>query len=363
MRGSDNVTSRQMALFIFIAQTAIGITMLPSVLANQVGHDGWLSVIIAGFISTIAGVLVVMLLNRYSNKGIYEITQLLFGRFAGGLVNILLMIYIIIAAAISVRIFSLFLRITLFPRTPPVVMSTFILLPSVYLVWQGLKNVCRFKYITVISYLSLVMYMALIADKIRPTFLMPIGEAGAASIFNSVGKTFVAFVGVELVAFLYPAITDKKKTMKWIIAANAASTLFLALVVAVSTAVFGENLLKIFSIPLFNLARVYHAPVLERLDLYFAGLWFIVMGCAMRAYMYTGFYSLQEVAKLKKSKLMIVLFFALLILLSRIPRDINDVFVYFERVSQIGIGVILFLILCLGLSYIIRKGVKSFENT
>ena len=363
MKGSNNITSRQMALFIFVAQSAIGIITLPTVLAKQTGHDGWISVILAGCISIIGSVLIMMLLNRYSDKGIYEINNLIFGKYIGYGLNIVLLIYIILSAAISVRIFSLFLRLTLLPRTPPLVMSPFILLPSVYLVWQGLKNVCRFKYVSLLSFISLILYLALVQNEVKLSFLMPIGEAGIHPIMSSIRPSLMVFVGFELVAFLYPNITDKKSTLKWIIIANVTTMAFIAVVVAATTAIFGEKLLKTFSVSLFNLSRIYHAPIIERVDLYFAGLWFVAMGCAMRAYMYTGFYSLEKLKLFKKTKPLLIAFFILLIFLSRIPRDINDVFLYFDRISQIGIGVILWTILCLGLSFIIKKGVKSVGDT
>jgi hypothetical protein len=188
---------------------------------------------------------------------------------------------------------------------------------------------------------------------------MPVGEAGIVRILSNINIGFLPFIGFELFVFLFPEISDKNKAFRWHVSASIVSTIFFIIVVAVSTAFFGEKLLQIQTIPLFNLARSYNAPILERVDLYIVSLWFIVMGCAMRAYMFTAYYSLQKVFKLKGTKLLLGIFFIGLVLLSRIPRDINEAFMFLETTNYIGMGVSLFFVLCLCLSFIRKKGVKA----
>ena len=352
MTGRNNITSRQMALFTFVTQTGIGIITLPSVLAKEVGHDGWISLLISGSIAIVLSVLFVLLLRRYSDKGILDINQLIFGRVLGTFFNILLVIYLILAAVRGVRIFTLFLKLTALPLSPVWAVSPFIMLPSIYLVWQGLKYVARFKYLTLISYITLIFFISLMLEEVRTSFLLPIGEAGMPKILSSIQITFRAFIGLELIVFLFPEITDKKDAFRWHLIANLFSTLFFVFVIATCTAIFGVNLLQVQTIPLFNLARSYHAPIIERVDLYIIALWFVVMGCAMRAYMFAAFYSLEKVFKINKTKFSMGLFFLLLILLSRIPRDINETFLLLDITSYVGIGVSLFFVLSFILSFL-----------
>ncbi|MCX7922601.1 MAG: spore germination protein [Clostridia bacterium] len=359
MTGRNSVTSSQMALFTFVTQTGIGVVTLPTVMAKEVGHDGWISVLLSGFIAVILSALFAVLLKRYSDKGIFDINKLIFGKVLGTVLNVLLVIYLILAAVRGVRVFTLFLRLTVLPLSPPVAISPFILLPSIYLVWQGLKYVCRFKYISVISYVIAILFMALMASDLKTSFLMPVGEAGLNSILSSIPSSFLAFIGLELIVFLFPEIIDKKKAFKWHVSANILSTIFLILVVGVCTALFGEKFLQIQIIPLFNMARAYNAPILERIDLYMISLWFVVMGCSMRAYMFAAYYSLQKVFNMKNTRLSLALYFVSLVLLSRIPRDINEAFMFLEITNYTGIGVSLFFVICLCISFIRKKGVKT----
>lgn len=359
MIGRNSVTSKQMALFTFVTQTGIGVITLPTIMAKRLGHDGWISLFITGIIAMTLSSLFMILLRRYSDKGILEINRLIFGRFIGTIFNIIIVVYLVLAAARGVRVFTLFLRLTVLPQSPPVAISPFILLPSIYLLWQGLKYVCRFKYISILSYVVFITFMVLLFNDLRLSFLLPIGEAGIGDILSSIPISLRAFIGFELILLLYPEITDKENAFKWHVVASGMSTVFFMITIAVSTALFGENFLKIQTIPLFNMARAYNAPILERVDLYIIALWFVVMGCAMRAHMFVAYYSLGKIFKVKRTKLSLVLYFALLVFISRIPRDTNEAFVFVDIVSYIGITLSIFFIGCLVLSFLRKKGVKA----
>jgi spore germination protein (amino acid permease) len=357
--GKHNVTSKQMVLLTFVAQTGVSMITLPTVMSRSIGHDGWISVLLAGILSIVIGILVVHLLNRYKDKSIYDINKLIYGRIIGSLFNLILIVFLFLVASNSVRAFSVFLEITILPTTPVYITSPFIMLPSIYMVGSGLKYVVRFKYVSCVSYLLSFLYLLLLLKDYHLSFLMPVGEAGAVNILKSVKTGFFAFLGLEIIAFIYPEITDKENLMKWHAIAIGLSTIFSLMIVLSGTALFGENFLKVQNLPLFNIARVYKAPVLERLDLYLITVWFVVMGCSMRAYMMAAYYSLGKLFKLKDTRGMVLLFFILLILVSRIPRDFNQVFFFREVLSQVGIVIYLFFILCLILSYFRSKGVKD----
>lgn len=357
MNGKNNVTSRQMAVLTFFAQTGLGVIILPATLAKVVGHDGWISMLIAGSVAIVFSALFAALLKRYGDKGIYDINRMIFGKVLGSILNVLLMAYLFLAAVRGVRVFTLFIRLTVLPYTPALALSPFIILPSIYLVWQGLKYVIRFKYISIWAYVLSILLISLILKDLRVSFLLPICEAGIGRLVSSIPTAFMHYMGLELIVFLFPEITDKASAFRWQKAAILSSSLYFALLVAICTALFGENFLQIQTIPLFNMARTYRAPILERVDIYMVSLWLIVMGCSIRAYMFAAFYSLEKVFNLKRTKFLLVSYFLLIIAISRIPRDINEALMFLDITNVIGIIVSLFLVLCLGLSFFRKKGV------
>lgn len=359
MGGSNALKSVQMGLVIFVTQTGVGVIMVPTSLARVAGHDGWISVILTGLAIVIISMLIILLLKRYQDKDIYDINKCIFGKIIGTGLNSLLVLYLLISAIGGAGLFNYFIRITLLPKTPSWALSPFIILPTFYLVWQGLKSMSRFLFCSLISYVIVFVFFIFLYREIRPTFILPVGEAGIISILSGVKVTFSAFIGFEALAFFYPYVTDKKNILKWNVWANLASLIFFLFVVGMCTSIFGENLLQILLIPFFNLSRIINAPIIERVDLYLIALWFIPIACSLRTYVFACYDGMQKVFRLKKTRLTYVLFFGLILSLSLMPRDINQVFWLIELISEFGMGVTAFLILCLILSFIRKKGVNS----
>lgn len=362
MKGAHTITSKQMALFTFVCQTGIGSIILPELVAKEVGHDGWISIIITGVLAITVAALIGLLLKKSPGKGILDINKSVFGKVTGTVFNILIFAYLLIAASAGARIFVTFLRISFFHLTPQLIMSLLILLPSFYMVWYGLKTTARFKICTLTSYIMILIYIILIYKEIRPTFLMPVGEAGIMPLLYSIKTSCFSFIGLELIAVFYTEITDKEKALKWHILANILSTLFLAVITAASTAVFGENFLPAQSITLFNLFRIYNVNIFERVDLFIVAFWFFAMSCSVRAYMMASWYSLVKICNDRKNMLIYMLFIVLLLIISRIPQDINQSYYFMEIINYSGMGITVFFIICLFISAIKMKGDKKHEK-
>jgi hypothetical protein len=246
--------------------------------------------------------------------------------------------------------------------TPPLIMSLLILTPSFYMVWYGLKTVARFKTCTLFSYAIILVYIILIYRDIRLTFLMPVGEAGIIPLLYSIKITYFSFIGLELIAVFYAEITDKDKALKWHVYANIFSMLFLLIITAASTAVFGEKFLPVQSVALFNLFRVYNVNILERVDLFIIASWFFAMGCSIRAYMMASWYSLIKICKVQKNAFIYLLYIFLLLIISRIPKDINQSYYFLDIINYSGMGITIFFILSLFISAIKMKGGKNHEK-
>ncbi|HEY9059090.1 MAG TPA: GerAB/ArcD/ProY family transporter [Pseudobacteroides sp.] len=359
MEGNNTIRPIQLGLIVFITQTGVGIVMLPATLAKEVGHDGWISVIITSIAVIILSALIMLLMKRYSDKGIYDINKLIYGKIIGLGFNILLVAYLLAATVAGASLFNIFIRITILQATPSWALAPVIILPSFYLVWQGLKSISRFLYLSMINYLIIPILIILLYDNFKGSFLLPLGEAGVLPMLYSVKSCFFAFIGFELIVFFYPWVSEKKKVFKWYILATIVSTFIFVSTVAATTAVFGENMVSLFSMPFFNLSRIYNAPILERVDLYLIAIWYIPMACSMRSYIFAAFDGLQKVFMIKKNRLSYFIFFASVLILSSIPKDINQIFMLIDIINYAGMFISFFLVLCLILSFIRKKGVKT----
>ena len=352
------ITSSQLMTFILATQVGTGILTLPSDLAKIVGHDGWISVLLVGIIATFSSIIIVKLMERYKNQSIYGINKLLYGKYLGTAINIILLLYFIIVAAVNVRIFLIVVRSMVLKSTPPLILTIFIIIPSFYLVWYGLKSLCRFNITVYFSMFAVVFLLLLTSKFFKLTFLMPFGEAGLNQITSGAFSTFYSLLGFEIITVIYPYITDKDKTVKYMAGANIISVLFSATLVITTTAFFGENMLKHLVFPLFSLARSYKAPILERIDLYIIALWFPPLAMSVRAYLFATYNTINKVFDIRRKTLCLVLLIAAVIILSRIPKSMAELYIYVGYANIFGIIIIGFFVLSYVFSFINNKNIS-----
>lgn len=354
----NKISSIQLMIFIIGAQIGIGILDLPYRLAKNVGHDGWISVLLTGFLTGAASLIILRLLDRYKDKSIYEINRYLYGKYIGVLFNIIILLYLILAVSLGSRLLVEMVKMTVLKLTPPLVLSSFIIIPTVYLVWSGLKPVCRFASLILIMIVLIFLLFLLIGKFIRLTFIMPVGEAGINKIMGGIFTSFFAFLGFELIAVVYPNVTDKQNASKHITIGSIITTLFYTLFTLLTTGFFGENMLKHLIFPLYSLTRSYRAPVLERIDLYFIALWVPAMAISLRAYFYSTYDSINKMFNIKRKTLSILIFTIAAILIGRIPKDLVELYEYLNILSLSGIGVAVFIIMSYIVSLINKRGVQ-----
>lgn len=358
MEDRNQITAKQLGVFILSAQIGLGVIGLPSNLANEIGRNGWLSILCAGILSTIIAVIITALLQRYSGQSIFEINQYLFGKFPGQIINYILILYLSFLMVIGFRYFTEFIKLFTLESTPDLFLALLIIVPTAYLSWHGLKPVARFSQIIFFILFFILVLCVLTIKRVRWTFLMPVRVPDPATLGQSIVPAILAFIGFELTIFLYPYISDKQNARKWLVAANLGATVFIVIIFLVTVGVFGENLVKTQAAPLFNLARFYRAPYFGRVDLFFILLWFPLLEGTFRSYFFTTYDSLRRYFPGKNQKLVYGLYTALTILLSRLPRDLIQAVQLAKAVNLAGIGVFGFLILCYLYSLVNKRGVK-----
>ncbi|MDF2522196.1 MAG: hypothetical protein K0R84_2824 [Clostridia bacterium] len=364
---ANEISSTQVFIFIVASQISFGILKLGGTLAQDVGHDGWIAVLIAGLLVCVLIYMMMGLLGRFNNMSIQDINLYLFGKVFGNFLNLIFIIYPFYATVIVLRMFTDIIGISVLELTPGIVVTSFIIIPIVYLSWYGLKYICRFSTLKPLLLTIIVLYYLLLSTYFRGTFLQPVGTAGLVSIIKGSYDPFSSYLGFELLSIFYPHIRQKDKSVKYAILGNITTMSFYIFTVVFLTGFFGEAMLKQLQYPIFSLARAYRAPILERLDLFFIALWFPIMETVLQLYYYSAYYSIRKLLKIeedkKKSKLLLLIFTLSVIALSRIPKDMIQLDKFFEIFSYMGTAFVIHILLCYLFSFIKKPGGVSNEKT
>lgn len=354
----DIITSKQLMTFLITGQIGTGTVTLPGRLAENVGHDGWISVILGWLISNIILLFIMALMKRYSNKSIFEISTLIFGKYIGTLINLSLIAYTCFLTVTLLRESEEALHITLYKLTPELILTGALIAPATYVSWFGIKSYCRFSALWIISIFILSIIFIMAIKDFRINFIKPIGYSGIKIISKGLLPSFSSFLGMELITIFYPYVADKDKAEKYVLIGNLVSGVFFTLMVFFSTGILGENLVKHLVFPLLSIPKIIKVPYIQRTDLYFFAIWFPLMLSSSRAYFISMLYSIRKVLKLQVNRVYYILFVVIIILLSRIPADFDQMYRYEDKLFIFGISVNLYLIICYILSFIIKRGTE-----
>lgn len=354
----QEITPSQLMGFTISGQIGIGSLFLPYILAQKVGHDGWISTILSGFLCIVLTVLIVSLLKRYLNKTIFDINILLYGKFLGYFLNIIIILYLLFIGGITIRVFEEVVSIIILTFTPPIVVTILILMPCIYATSKGLKVVCKFSVIIYIAYFFLVLCYMLNLKNVRFSYLMPIGKAGIASIIKNMQLAIYSYLGFELVTIVYPNIKNKEKVMKYMVLSMVSTTIFYTLLVAFATMIFGEVKLSMMLFPIYNMEQIISVPIVERLDTLFLLMWFPTMDSTIRAYFFSSYYSISILFKIKRKRILILIVAIIEIFISRIPKNFESVLSYSTYSAIVGAAVVVIIIITFFISLFRKKALE-----
>lgn len=353
----QQISSMQLMAFTVSGQIGVGGLFLPSTLAQKVGHDGWLSTIFAGIICTIIAIIITLLLKKYYDKNIFDINILFYGKFLGNLINLIFIFYLVFICGITIRIFEEVINIILLRFTPPMVITTLCLVPIVYATTKGLKVICRFAVLVYIAYFLLIISFLFHRHNIRLTYLMPVGQAGLGTIFSNMKLAIYSYLGFELVALIYPNVTDKEKVLKCMVRAMMFTTFIYTFIVAFSVTLFGEVKLRMLVFPVYNIEQAISVPVIERLDTFFLLMWFPAMGSTITAYFFSTYHSISILFNIQKNKILLLIVTVIEIIISRIPPNFESINRYSFYSSICGLCIVATIIITFFISLFRQKDV------
>jgi len=298
------------------------------------------------------------LLKRYSNKTIFDINFLLFGKVGGYFFNIFFILYLLFICGISIRVFEETINIIALKYTPPIIITLVILIPTIYATSKGLKVICKLSILIYVAYLLVMVSFFLNSHHTRLTYLMPVGKAGLMPIIKNMQLALYSYLGFELVTLLYPNIKNKEKASKYMVLAMVFTTIFYTLLVAFSTMLFGETKLSMLLFPIYNMGQIIPVPVIERLDTIFLLIWFPTMASTINSYFFSTYYSISILFNFKRKKLVLITVTILVVIISRIPSNFESLHRYSSYSSTFGFVVIFCIIITFFISLFKKKGVK-----
>jgi spore germination protein AB len=266
-----------MFFLIHTIQTGVGIAGLPRIVYLSAGHDGWISILLAGLLVSSVIFLSVQMLKQYDSADLFGIHYDVFGSLMGRLVNLLYTFYLISGIFVIVMNYVEIVQAWVFPDLSTWFLALVLLLLAVYAVMGGVRIAVGFSFMSFLLTFWIVLIIIVPARDFDYTHLLPVWNTSYANILKGVYKTSLSIIGFEMLLFLYPYIKNKKKVHMYTQLGGLYTILLFVLVTIISIGFFGEKGLERTIWPVLSMFKIVRLPNLERFEFIAVSFWMLIV--------------------------------------------------------------------------------------
>ncbi|ULL14090.1 hypothetical protein DVH26_06310 [Paenibacillus sp. H1-7] len=300
----QKITSIQCIMLIMSSITPTFILTVPSIVVESSGQDAWLSILLA----IAAAVLIAWLIGAICsmNPGMLLIDWLdsRLGRLAGSLFGLILAFYYFTNETIIIRQFINFMSENVLTRTPAYAIITVALLVMLYSANHGIEVIARINMIiSLITFLTILVTIILLLNKVQLPFLLPIGEHSIRSIIHGSIPPTAWLSEVAILLVLLPYLKHPEHASLIGIWSVIASGIELLLFVVAAIVIFGPELITILAYPTFNMVGILKlGNLMERIDVLFISLWISTMYIKMSIFMFCSWHCFVHSCRIKNTR-------------------------------------------------------------
>ncbi len=275
MNRHQQINHRQMAWLIGGVLTTAALITMPRTLADLAGVDAWFSQIVPVFYALGIAYLFVSLAGTFPGKHIFEISFHLAGKWAGGAINLILLVNLWFIMVRDTRALTTFLKTTILPRTPEEITLLFFMIAILYYGRTSLEVAARVNDFVFPLFWGTVLALPLILANefsirsLQPMFTGEVWSVAYANMLSIGGYGDLLVAG----AFLH-TITVTKQLQASIRHGVALAAFALTVILVVDTAVLGANIANKTIYPSYTLIQQINiTDFLDRMDIVLFSLW------------------------------------------------------------------------------------------
>lgn len=281
-------------------QTGVGVVGLPRIVYLIAQHDAWISVLLAGILTTVVLWFMLKMLKQYDSADLYGIHLDIFGKWIGNSLSLIYMLYMISTFFVIFMNYVEIVQVWIFPNLATWQLSLVLILLAVYAVYGGIRIIVGVAYLSVIGTMW-ILFVAFIPLRYADfSHLFPIMNVSVGAILKGAKSTTLSMMGFELIMFVYPYIKEKKKSMKYVQIANAFTTILFTIITLISIVFFAGDSIKATIWPVLSMFKIVRLPNLERFEFIAVSFWMLIILPNLCLYLWSASKGVSRVLKRKQ---------------------------------------------------------------
>lgn len=285
----EKISLNQLFCLVILTQVGVHVLTIPYEESRHSGYDSWMSVLIGGVIVQAVILIIYQLGKRYPDRPLPQYIYAIAGKPLGSILNFLFAVYFAEASLmVAVSYSDVINRWVLF-ETPWFVLIGVSLMIGVYIASSSLRSMATITQTIMVLYLICFMIIFISGmGKGDWRHFLPVGTHGLGSILKDTLPAFWAYAGYELLLYVFPFVTHRKKKDILIAMslANGCTTFFYVLISFIVTYNFSESQLNSIPEPMVFILRKFNWPVVQSLDILFMTIWLSVTTVTVYVYLF-----------------------------------------------------------------------------
>ncbi|MFG6115467.1 GerAB/ArcD/ProY family transporter [Halobacillus sp. MO56] len=270
------VTSTMAFFLVHSMQVGVGILGFEKYIAKDAGYDAWIAILVAGLAIHLLLWMIYRLLQGCGSD-LVSIHNFLFGKYLGGLMNLVFSIYFLLLTLTVLRTFVEVIQVWVFPQLNTWLFTLVYLLLAYYFVEGGLRVITGMCLLSVILALPLLLFKFFPLQLGDVNHLYPMIEASVPDILSSAKTSTLSFLGIELLLLFYPFLKDQKASKKWAHFGAFYTTMIYLISALVAFIYYSEEQLQHVTWGTISLWKIVNFPFLQRFEYMGIGLWAYVV--------------------------------------------------------------------------------------
>lgn len=292
----------------------------PTLFYSYLDTAGWMAPIIIGAASILPLLLLHKTLDHYRDKNLAEIIRILFGKYVGFILLLILFAISLSSLTVDSAIYANLISTMYFTKTPVIVLYGLSMALCVFAAKKGIQLIGSVSWALLLWIkITLVIVLGLLLVQGEINFIFPIFGPGEIEVIKQSVAHSSIFAELLYFAMIFPFIADNKKYKKAIWFG------LLLIILEMTVALFGYVMLfdfvgvKEMNYPFHEALRYFEIGFLINVETFFFPFWLIAAFLRFIIYLYFNALIFCQLFHIKEINFVMPIIAALIVILGMIP--------------------------------------------
>ncbi|MFY9177991.1 MAG: endospore germination permease [Caldicoprobacterales bacterium] len=345
---NEKLTTSQIFVITVFSILGVDVLVVPHNMVTLVDQDAWISLILGGLLLYIGAIPFLYLLNLYPDKDLPQIILQVAGKWLGRILLLPIIIFVVMYAGMSTRLFAQALKLFLVDKTPIWIMVILLVIVAAYVVYKDVHTMgAVLDILFPISIVTLIILIVLSLQNIEPDRIKPILFRNTKNVLKAIIPGFYHFAGFGAISYFLRYAANRKSACKSYLLGLGVPVFFYVVTTVICIMVFGAPPLKVIVYPTLNLSKSieFEAAILDRLESFMAVFWISLVFSSLVLFYYSSVRNFSEFFSIpgKYTKYVILAHILMLPIIALLPPSSLYVFELHDKVKYmevlIGFGI------------------------